>query len=129
MNEHYHHHDHQPVAGMERAARNGAQDSTAKQIEVGLEQSGTIYTCPMHPQIRRPAPGNCPICGMTLELVMPSLEDEKTPELEDFTRRSWWTLPFTIEGVALAMGGHRFVPVAASTTSWVEPELALNAAQ
>jgi hypothetical protein len=42
---------------------------------------GTIYTCPMHPQIRLPAPGNCPICGMTLEPVMPSLEEEENPAL------------------------------------------------
>jgi Cu+-exporting ATPase len=65
----------------------------------------------MHPQIRRPAPGNCPICGMALEPEMPSLDDERNPELEDFTRRFRWTLPLTIVGVAIAMGGHRFGPV------------------
>ena len=80
----------------------------------------TIYTCPMHPQIRRPAPGNCPICGMALEPEMPSLDEEGNPELEDFTRRFWWTLPLTAVGVALAMGGHRFVPLAPRTMSWVE---------
>jgi Cu+-exporting ATPase len=74
----------------------------------------------MHPQIRRPAPGNCPICGMALEPVMPSLDDEKNPELEDFTRRFWWTLPLTVVGVVLAMGGHRFVPMAPSAMSWLE---------
>jgi len=119
MNEHHHHHDHQAVPVTERTAQPGAEPAT-KQNGVGPEQSETNYTCPMHPQIRRPAPGNCPICGMALEPVMPSLEDEKNPELEDFTRRFWWTLPFTIVGVVLAMGGHRFFPVAASTMSWVE---------
>jgi Cu+-exporting ATPase len=74
----------------------------------------------MHPQIRRPAPGTCPICGMALEPEMPSLEEEGNPELENFTRRFWWTLPLTAVGVALAMGGHRFVPLAPRTMSWVE---------
>jgi Cu+-exporting ATPase len=74
----------------------------------------------MHPQIRRPAPGSCPICGMALEPELPSLEEEGNPELENFTRRFWWTLPLTAVGVALAMGGHRFVPLAPRTMSWVE---------
>ena len=82
--------------------------------------AGTIYTCPMHPQIRRPAPGNCPICGMALEPEMPSLEEEKNPELESFTRRFWWTLPLSVAGVVLAMGGHRFMPLAPQTMSWLE---------
>ena len=91
---------------------------------VAAAEPGTIYTCPMHPQIRRAAPGNCPICGMALEPVMPSLEDEKNPELEDFSRRFRWTLPFSVVGVVLAMGGHRFLPVAATTMSWIELVLA-----
>jgi Cu+-exporting ATPase len=81
---------------------------------------GTIYVCPMHPEIRRSAPGFCPICGMALEPEMPSLDDERNPELEDFTRRFGWTLPLTVVGVALAMGGHAFVPIAPQAMSWVE---------
>jgi P-type Cu+ transporter len=53
------------------------------------EVSGTIYTCPMHPQIRREAPGFCPICGMALEPVRPSTEEGGSPELRDMTRRLW----------------------------------------
>jgi P-type Cu+ transporter len=53
------------------------------------EVSGTIYTCPMHPQIRRDAPGFCPICGMALEPVRPSTEEGGSPELRDMTRRLW----------------------------------------
>jgi Cu+-exporting ATPase len=87
-------------------------------------ESVAIYVCPMHPQIRRPAPGNCPICGMTLEPEMPTLEEEKNPELEDFTRRFWWTLPLSVIGVVIAMGGHRFVPLAPATMSWLELALA-----
>ena|SRR5438105_8080601 len=78
----------------------------------------------MHPQIRRPAPGNCPICGMTLEPEMPSVEEERNPELESFTRRFWWTLPFSIVGVAIAMGGHRWMPMATTAISWLELALA-----
>ncbi len=64
------------------------------------------YTCPMHPEIRQIGPGTCPICGMALEPVMPELEEEENPELRDFSRRFWWTLPLTLIVTVLAMGGH-----------------------
>ncbi|GAB3466113.1 heavy metal translocating P-type ATPase [Massilia terrae] len=73
------------------------------------QAAGTIYTCPMHPQIRQPAPGNCPICGMTLEPVLPSLEEGPNPELVDFQRRFWWTLPLTIIVTVLAMAADRLL--------------------
>ncbi|WP_374602614.1 copper-translocating P-type ATPase [Arenimonas sp.] len=69
---------------------------------------GTVYVCPMHPQVRQPGPGNCPICGMALEPEMPALDDEENPELLDFSRRFWWTLPLTLVVLTLAMLGHRF---------------------
>ncbi len=81
---------------------------------------GTIYTCPMHPEIREPKPGNCPICGMTLEPVMPSLDDEENPELVDFRRRFWWTLPLTVIVTVLAMAGHRIFPQGLAGQSWIE---------
>jgi len=65
----------------------------------------TTYTCPMHPQIRQPSPGNCPICGMALEPLMPSLEDAGNPELASYRRRFWWTLPLTVAVAVLAMAG------------------------
>ena len=80
----------------------------------------TMYTCPMHPQIRQPGPGTCPLCGMALEPEMPTLEEEKNPELEDFSRRFWWTLPLSAVAVVLAMGGHRIVPVSGGVMSWIE---------
>jgi len=79
----------------------------------------TIYTCPMHPQIRQNAPGNCPICGMALEPLMPSLEDDN-PELRDFTRRFWWTLPLTIVVALLAMAGHRLSFMSPAVRTWIE---------
>jgi Cu+-exporting ATPase len=79
---------------------------------------GTIYTCPMHPQIRQDHPGACPICGMALEPILPTA-DESNPELEDFSRRLWWTLPLTLVVLALAMFGHRW-PIDAGTRTWLE---------
>jgi Cu+-exporting ATPase len=81
---------------------------------------GTIYTCPMHPEVRQPQPGNCPICGMTLEPMLPSLEEEENPELVDFKRRFWWTLPLTVIVTVLAMAGHRFFTGGLPGQSWIE---------
>ncbi len=69
-------------------------------------QREVIYTCPMHPQIRRPEPGNCPICGMTLEPVSPVGEGTGSPELRDMTRRFWVGTALTIPTLILEMGGH-----------------------
>src|SRR5512141_25482 len=69
--------------------------------------AGTIYTCPMHPEIRQDHPGACPKCGMALEPVMPDLEaSDENPELKDFSRRFWWTLPSTVVVTFMAMAGH-----------------------
>jgi len=81
---------------------------------------GTIYTCPMHPEIRQPTPGNCPKCGMVLEPVMPSLEEEENPELTDFRKRFWWTLPLTVVVTAIAMFGHQLRHGGLPAQSWVE---------
>ncbi|WP_420473677.1 heavy metal translocating P-type ATPase [Noviherbaspirillum sp. ST9] len=81
---------------------------------------GTIYTCPMHPEIRQPTPGNCPKCGMTLEPVMPALDEEENPELTDFRQRFWWTLPLTILTVIIAMFGHKLMHGGLPAQSWIE---------
>ena len=85
---------------------------------------GAIYTCPMHPQIRQAGPGTCPLCGMALEPEMPGLEDEDNPELRDFSRRFFWTLPLSLAVFVLAMLGHRFHGLAAPTGTWLEFALA-----
>ena len=69
---------------------------------------GTVWTCPMHPQIRRPGPGSCPICGMALEPADPTLEEGPNPELIAMTRRFWIGAVLSIPLVALAMGGELF---------------------
>jgi P-type Cu+ transporter len=67
---------------------------------------GTIYTCPMHPQIRQVGPGSCPICGMALEPEVASLDAPPNPELADMTRRFWVGLGLSLPAVVLEMGGH-----------------------
>ena len=51
--------------------------------------AGTIYTCPMHPQIRQTGPGSCPICGMALEPLVATADEEPNHELIDMSRRLW----------------------------------------
>ena len=86
--------------------------------------AGTKYTCPMHPEIIRDHPGTCPKCGMALEPMMPSLEVEKNPELEDFSRRFWWTLPLSLIVLVLAMFGHQWHWLSTDTRTWLEFALA-----
>lgn len=89
-------------------------------------QSGEkLYTCPMHPEIRQDHPGNCPICGMTLEPVMPSLDEDENPELLSFTRRFWWTLPLSVAVTVLAMFGHQLGWFDMAVQSWIELVLSL----
>jgi len=86
--------------------------------------AGATYTCPMHPEIIQDHPGICPKCGMALEPMMPSLEDEKNPELEDFSRRFWWTLPLSVIVLVLAMFGHQWHWLSTDTRTWLEFALA-----
>ena len=85
---------------------------------------GTRYTCPMHPEIIRDAPGTCPKCGMALEPMMPSLDETENPELTDFRRRFWWTLPLSAATVVLAMSGHVAAGMSSGALAWVQGILA-----
>jgi Cu+-exporting ATPase len=67
---------------------------------------GTIYTCPMHPEIRQVGPGTCPICGMALEPEVATLEEAPNPELADMMRRFWIGLALSVPVVVLEMGAH-----------------------
>jgi Cu+-exporting ATPase len=68
--------------------------------------AGTIYTCPMHPEVRQEGPGSCPICGMALEPEQVSLDDAPDPELIDMTRRLWIALALTVPVFVIEMGRH-----------------------
>jgi Cu+-exporting ATPase len=86
------------------------------------------WTCPMHPEIRRPGPGACPICGMALEPVTVTADSGPSPELTDMTRRFWIGLVLTVPVLVLGMGGelfpslHDYISEKAST--WVQLVLA-----
>ena len=115
------HHQNTPAAAQCCSSHGGHQKATGNAPAL---QTAAIYTCPMHPEIRQDHPGACPKCGMALEPEMPSLEDDNSPELADFRRRFWWTLPLTAATVVLAMFGHRLGLVGMAAQSWVELLLA-----
>ena len=88
---------------------------------------GTIYTCPMHPEIRQEGPGSCPICGMALEPLLATAETGPSPELVDFKRRLWIGLALTIPVFVLEMGGHLFGlthRLGQQTSNWIQLVLA-----
>jgi len=86
---------------------------------------GAVYTCPMHPEVRQDHPAACPKCGMALEPEMPTLDEGENPELRDFKRRFFWTLPLTVIVTVLAMAGHRLQWFDMAVQSWIELVLTL----
>ena len=86
---------------------------------------GTVWTCPMHPEIRRDAPGSCPICGMALEPAEPTLDEGPNPELIDMTRRFWISAALSIPLVMLTIGADLFGWHPLPMTSSVLLQLAL----
>ncbi|MCB1553861.1 MAG: heavy metal translocating P-type ATPase [Xanthomonadales bacterium] len=92
----------------------------AAAADTAAAPAGTQYTCPMHPEIVRDAPGTCPLCGMALEPMMPSLDDGENPELTDFRRRFWWTLPLSVVVLLMAMFGHQFPALSITARTWLE---------
>jgi Cu+-exporting ATPase len=77
-----------------------------KPVAPAAAPKGTIFTCPMHPQIRQEGPGTCPICGMALEPLEITAQAGPNPELIDMRRRLWIGLVLTVPVFALAMGEH-----------------------
>ncbi|MGS1008871.1 copper-transporting P-type ATPase [Achromobacter anxifer] len=117
----HHDHDHDK----HRAGHDNATSLPAAPADAPADvPAGTIYTCPMHPEIRQDHPGNCPKCGMTLEPLIPLDEDDNS-ELQDFQRRFWWTLPLTLIVALMAMFGHRLGWFDMATQSWLELALSL----
>ncbi len=110
--EHSHTHVHVPGT----TAAMPAEDSTATR-PLATEP---VYTCPMHPEVRQSHPGSCPKCGMTLEPLLHELGEQENPELQDFQRRFWLTLPLTIVVTVLAMFGHSLAWFDMAMQSWIE---------
>jgi P-type Cu+ transporter len=106
-------------------AQAGAADS-----RITLADAGEVveYTCPMHPQIRRPGPGSCPICGMALEPVVVTADSGPNPELLDMNRRFWVGVALTVPVVLVEMGmdlvGWVGDLMSAQTAAWVQLLLA-----
>ena len=89
--------------------------------------AGTIYTCPMHPQIRQVGPGFCPICGMALEPEIVTAEAQPNVELQDMTRRLWVGLALAVPVFILEMGNHLFNLhhiISPTVSNWVQLVLA-----
>src|SRR5205085_9743305 len=90
--------------------------------------AGTQWTCPMHPEIIRDAPGACPICGMALEPLTPVTgEEPDNPELRDMTRRLWVTAALSVPLLAIAMGGHAVAMLSPHAMAWLQQALATPA--
>jgi Cu+-exporting ATPase len=97
----------------------------ALEPEVPVASTRTEYTCPMHPEIVRPQPGSCPICGMALEPRTGSAAAEDNPELRDMTRRFWVGVVLTAPLLAIAMGSmiwpHAFMSrLGGARLPWIE---------
>jgi P-type Cu+ transporter len=103
-----------------------------KQGEPKPLPKGTLYTCPMHPQIVKEGPGHCPICGMALEPMGIPPEVSDNPELIDFTRRLKVAVPLSLALLVLDMGSHVFgidvLPfLSASAKQWLQLLIAIPA--
>jgi Cu+-exporting ATPase len=71
-------------------------------------QSNQLYTCPMHPEIQQDEPGSCPICGMSLEPMIPSIVTFDEQEIDDLSLRFWVSAVLSIPLLVVNMGGHLF---------------------
>ena len=99
----------------------GAEDSAPP------PPKGAIWTCPMHPEIQRPGPGACPICGMALEPIVPEAADGPSEEYRDMRRRFWIGLVLALPVLALEMGGHMtglHMLISRQASNWIQMLLA-----
>jgi P-type Cu+ transporter len=103
-------------------------DRARERLSATPVAAGTKWTCPMHPDIIRDAPGACPICGMALEPLTPIAgEDSDNPELRDMTRRLWVTAALSVPLLVIAMGGHAVTMLSPRAAAGVQLALATPA--
>lgn len=113
------------MKGMDMPMHHHEDMDHSSAMESAAAAPGTVYTCPMHPQIRQNHPGACPICGMTLEPLLPSANARDDTELNDFRRRFYFSLPFVVLIFIISMGGHLARWMNAGVQNWVELFLAI----
>ena len=115
--EHHDHSDHHHA---------GHHSATTAAPASPAEGEVAEYTCPMHPEIRQPGPGSCPICGMALEPVLVTADTGPSEELRDMTRRFWVSTALAVPVVALEMGTHLFGLrlVSPTASTWLQMMLA-----
>ena len=116
---------HEPAGHDHGGHAHGEPPATATAAPAGEVAE---WTCPMHPEIRRPGPGSCPICGMALEPVMVTADSGPSPELADMTRRFWVGVALSFPVVVLGMGGD-LIPaihdvISPRASAWVQLALA-----
>lgn len=102
---HEHHHD-KPASGKSCCHHEHKHDVAPKPAPHIAAGGDVTYICPMHPQVRQKQPGNCPICGMTLEPETVSLDEGPDPELIDMTRRFWVAAVLSLPLAVVVMGAH-----------------------
>jgi len=85
------------------------------------------WTCPMHQQIVRDAPGSCPICGMALEPMAPTAGEAANPELHDMTRRFWVSVALSLPLATIAMSAHLAPLLPSHAAIWAQLILATPA--
>lgn len=115
-------------AKFEANPRDFLNSPTGPVASVAAADAAVDYTCPMHPEIRQPGPGACPICGMALEPVMATADTGRSLELAYMTRRFWIALGLSVPVVILEMGAHLFPAiddiVSPTASTWIQFVLA-----
>jgi len=100
----------------------------ADEMAASLPRPGVTYTCPMHPEIVRDAPGPCPICGMALEPLVAAPTDAPSEELVDMTRRfrigALLAAPIVLAAMADMVGGGRLLMAGGPAVNWIQMALA-----
>ena len=104
------------------------QPGTERTADAPADGEVVEYTCPMHPEVRQPGPGSCPICGMALEPVTVTADTGPSPELADMTRRFWVGVALSVPVLLLGMGGDLFPGIhdviSEKASAWIQLILA-----
>ena len=117
-----------PGSGRDHRQDHRADESGRQHAGAAEPGEGTEWTCPMHPEIRRPGPGSCPLCGMALEPVTVTADTGPSPELADMTRRFWVGVALSVPVLLLGMGGDLFPAIhdviSPRASAWIQLVLA-----